>query len=153
LAPRTTERASLALARWLTIALGAFGTATAVLLAVVDVKFIWDAYLQVVGLFGGGLAGLFALGIFSRRANGPGAFGGALVAAGVVFAVTRYTDLHFFLYGGIGILSCMIFGYLLSLILPQKGEGRGHHSIWRTNGGPGPSVGASDSRAQTFVQK
>ena len=43
------------------------------LLASFDVGSLWDTFQAGMGLFGGGLAGLFALGILTRRANGPGA--------------------------------------------------------------------------------
>jgi solute:Na+ symporter, SSS family len=150
LVPSFNERKSLSLARWLTLLLGAFGTATAILLATADVKFIWDVYLQVVGLFGGGLAGLFALGIFSRRAHGRGAFCGAVAAAFIVFAVTKFTDLHFFLYGGIGILSCMLIGYVMSWVLPRGPTGAADLSIWSILAG---ARGEADGTARSSSTK
>ena len=72
------ERRSVRIARWLTAGMGAFATATAPALAALNLTSLWDAYINLVGLAGSGLAGLFALGIFTRRAVGVGAMIGAV---------------------------------------------------------------------------
>jgi SSS family solute:Na+ symporter len=72
----------------------------------------------VLGLFGGGLAGVFALGIFTRRAHGTGALIGLVAGSALVLWVQQYTRLHFFLYAAIGIAGCFLLGYLVSLMLP-----------------------------------
>jgi Na+/proline symporter len=69
-------------------------------------------------LFGGVVAGLFALGIFSRRATGPGALAGAIASAALVFAVKQFTPAHFFWYPVVGVAGCMAVGWLASLVLP-----------------------------------
>ncbi|MFW6125187.1 MAG: sodium:solute symporter family transporter, partial [Pirellulales bacterium] len=65
--PGGTEAHHLAVARWLTAALGLLGTAAAMILATFPVESLWDVFLAVVGLFGGTMAGLFALGMLTRR--------------------------------------------------------------------------------------
>lgn len=75
--PGTTERGRLRLARWLTLGLGVAATSAGLLLASYEVQSLWDLFLEMIGLFGGSLAGLFALGIFTRRAHGAGALVGA----------------------------------------------------------------------------
>jgi hypothetical protein len=45
---------------------------------------------------------------------------GACLSVATLFYAQRYTKIHFFLYGAIGILVCMIAGYFASLILPAK---------------------------------
>ena len=62
----------------------------------------------MMGLLGGGLAGLFALGIFFRSANSAGAMTGAVASVFILYCVQQQTDLHFFLYGAVGILSCVL---------------------------------------------
>ena len=83
-----------------------------------EIKSLWDLFTKILGLFGGSLAGLFALGIFTRRANGPGALIGAMASAATLFAVQKYTNIHFILYAGIGITVCVTVGYLASLLIP-----------------------------------
>lgn len=74
--------------------------------------------LEVIGLLGGTLSGLFVLGIFSRRGNGRGAVVGALLSAALVFTVRAVYPLNVFAYAPIGLLSCFTFGWLASLLLP-----------------------------------
>ncbi len=64
------------------------------------------------------VAALFVLGIFTRRANSAGAIIGVICSTAILFYVQRYTDVHFFLYAGIGITVCASVGYLASLLLP-----------------------------------
>jgi SSS family transporter len=113
-----TEEKKMRLARRLTLLLGVVGTSAALLMATYEIKSLWDLFLQVLGLFGGGLAGVFALGIFTRRAHGTGALVGVLASAVVLWFVQRYTHIHFFLYAALGITTCLVVGYLVSLLLP-----------------------------------
>ena len=112
--PLSSDRRRLLLARLLTGVLGAVATATSIALATFDVGSLWDAFQVMMGLLGGGLAGLFALGIFFRSANGKGAMTGAIASVFILYWVQQYTDLHFFLYGAVGILSCVAVGVLAS---------------------------------------
>ena len=70
---------------------------------------------MIVGLFGGPLAGVFILGIFTRRATTTGALIGAFAGAAVVLCVQNLTDVHFFLWAACGVLVCVGLGYLVSL--------------------------------------
>jgi Na+/proline symporter len=120
--PQSTDRERLTLARQLTLVVGAVGTGGALLLASADVAGLWDTFLSALGLFGGGLAGVFALGIFTTRASSRGALAGLVASAAVLFLVQRYTSVHFFLYAGIGIVTCMGVGYLVSFVWPRDGR-------------------------------
>ncbi|MHC4355206.1 MAG: sodium:solute symporter family protein, partial [Planctomycetota bacterium] len=73
LKPGSSDRARLRLARIITVVLGMFGTGCALLMATYEITSLWDFFLALLGLLGGGLAGLFILGIFTRRANSAGA--------------------------------------------------------------------------------
>ncbi|MEZ4702782.1 MAG: sodium:solute symporter [Rhodothermales bacterium] len=112
--PNEPDAAYLRLARRLTVGLGVLGTSAALALATFEVKSLWDVFLQLVGLFGGSLAGVFALGMFTRRADARGAWVGALASAAILFGVQRYTSLHFFLYAGVGVVSCFVIGLAAS---------------------------------------
>lgn len=118
--PAKPDRLRLRLARWLTAILGVMATAIAALLATFDIASLWDVFQQVAGLFAGSLAGVFALGIFTRRATGAGALIGALSGVLLLYWVKTHTPVHFFLYAAIGVVTCMIVGYGLSLVLPSE---------------------------------
>ena len=120
--PDSTDAARLRLARSLVLILGVFGTASALWMAATDVKSIWDFFQKTVGLFGGGLTGLFILGLFTRRANGVGALIGAVTSAAIVYAVAALTPLNFFYYAAIGCLSCVGIGYVVSLVIPGRAK-------------------------------
>lgn len=116
--PRATDASRLLLARILVVALGVFGTGSALWMAASDVKSIWDVFQTLVGFFGGGLTGLFVLGLFTRRAHGIGAIIGAVSSAAAVVAVAQYSRLNFFYYAAVGCLCCVGVGYLASLFIP-----------------------------------
>ncbi len=112
--PGLPDKHYLGLAKQLTIILGVLGTGFALYMAYVQSKSIFDVYLQILGLFGGGLAGLFALGIFTRRGTATGALAGFIVSAIVLYIVKTSTDTHFFLFAGIGMMTCILIGILVS---------------------------------------
>jgi len=118
--PAAEDWRSLRLARWLTLLLGVVGIAAAALMATYPIKSVWDIFLTILGLFGGSLAGVFALGIFTKRAHAVGAVIGIVVSVVTLFLVQRYTAVHFFLYAGIGIIACVVAGYLSSILIPAK---------------------------------
>ena len=116
--PNVPDRRCLYVARWATVAVGLAGTTLALMMAGWNIKSLWDQLSIVIGLFAGGLGGLFLLGILTRRAHGVGAVI-ALAASGVVqFLVKEFTPAHFLLYSFTGVASCLIVGYLASLLIP-----------------------------------
>jgi Na+/proline symporter len=118
--PEAGDTDRLRLARNLTLAFGVLGTAAALLMASFDIRSLWDLFLRILGLLGGGLAGIFALGIFTRRAHGRGALVGILTSALLLGWVQQRTAVHFFLYGAIGIVTAFVVGYGASLLLRDK---------------------------------
>jgi len=76
-------------------------------------------FSMILGLLGGGLGGLFVLGIFTRRANGPGAIVGLLASGVVQYAVKTHTALHSFMFALTGMVSCVVIGYLVSFFFPR----------------------------------
>jgi len=116
----TSDRRRLGVARGVTVAVGLAGTAFALVMAGWEIKSLWDQLSRFIGLFAGGLGGLFLLGIFSRRTHGVGAVIG-LVASGIVqYAISRWTPLYLLLYTATGIGSCVLIGYLASLVIPSR---------------------------------
>lgn len=121
---KKTEGDSLRLARWLTVIVGVFGTGMALYMAAQDVSSIWEKYMEYIGLYGGALFGIFALGIFSRRANGPGVIVGAICGSACLLAAKTRPEIPFLLYSTIGIIANVVVGYIASIIfsafLPSK---------------------------------
>jgi solute:Na+ symporter, SSS family len=121
LRPGLRDRHYLRLARWLTALVGVAGTAAALVLAGSDIRSLWEAFLTVIGLFGGTVSGLFVLGIFSTRAHGRGAVAGAIASGALVWWVSAARLMSFWCFPVVGVVSCVIVGWLASLVLRGPG--------------------------------
>lgn len=119
-----TEAQELRLARGLTVVVGGLGVGAAFLLAAMNLESMFDTFLKLVGLTGSALAGLFLLGIFTRRANTAGALAGAIASCLVLYWVQQRTSLNFFLYAPVGMGTCFGVGYAVSCL-----TGREHRSL------------------------
>ena len=115
-----SDRACLVLARWLTGLVGVVGTAVALIMATFEIKSLYDMFVQLVALLGGGFAGVYALGMLTRRAHATGAFIGAAASVIVTVLVKTHTPIHFMLYGVVSVLTCVVVGYVASIVLSGK---------------------------------
>ncbi|MCB0731581.1 MAG: sodium/solute symporter [Ignavibacteriae bacterium] len=115
-----TDHQSLIIARIVTLVIGIFGTTFALLMVSWEIKSLWDQFNLIVGLFVGGLGGIFLLGMFTKKANGIGAIIGLVFSAILQYLLSNYTDLNLLLYAASGFCSAVIIGYLFSLIFPVK---------------------------------
>lgn len=115
-----TEISALRLARILTVLLGAFGTGVALFLAELESTSLFNTYLKLLGMAGGGLAGIVALGMLTKRAHGWGAITGAVISSGCVYFVSAYNLTHFYMHGAVGFLVAFGIGYALSTIFPHR---------------------------------
>ena len=114
-AKKATEARALFLAKALTLLFGLFGTLSALYVATINESTIFPLFIKFLGLVGGGLAGLFVLGVCTKRANGSGALVGAVLSGAAVY-YAQGTAMHFFLYGMVGFLTSFIVGYPASII-------------------------------------
>lgn len=113
--PGLTDAQALQAARWATLWAGLFGLVMALLLARAGIpRSLWETFLTVVGLFSGAVSGLFVLGLFSRRANGPGALVGGATSVAVVLWVYWQQWTTFWLFSAIGVTTCVVVGWLAS---------------------------------------
>src|SRR5690606_18107954 len=87
-AKNATPQKSLRLAEIVTVIGGLIGIGTALLLAAADIKSALDTSFVLMGLLGGGFAGCYALGMFTKRANWQGAFIG--VGTSLVLTLTAW---------------------------------------------------------------
>ena len=142
------------LARWVTLAMGVAGTATGLLFVDPTIKSLFDQFIGILGIFLGVLAGLFALGATTHRANGTGSLVGAFVAilvmTSIVFAANNralfgfgfrgfYDSTGFpiykvngYLYALIGITICYVVGLLASLVLPSTSKDLEGLVLWQS---------------------
>lgn len=114
------EAQALFLSRLLTVVLGVFGTATALYLATRESQSLFNDYLKLLGMAGGGLAGIVALGMFTTRAHGWGAITGAVVSSVSVYVVYENNLTHSYMYGAVGFLVAVAMGYGVSRLIPAR---------------------------------
>ena len=116
----TSDAVSLKVARWVTVIVGILGTILAGFMALYPVTSLFFLFQEFVGLFGSALAGVFILGIFTRKTHGYGALAGGLISVLVLVYLKYYTALNFYIYPLVGIPVCVISGYVLSFIIPGR---------------------------------
>ena len=148
-----SEKGYLALARFVTVLLGILGTAAGLMFVQPGIKSLFDEFIGILGLFLGVLAGLFALGATTRRANGRGSLVGALTAIVVMTMIVlaskdkQLLGLDFramfdsmgveiyrvngYLYAFVGITICYVVGYLASLVLPEQKKDLEGLTLWK----------------------
>lgn len=117
--PNSTDRLRLTVAKSLTLFIGVGGTAAALILASFEVRSLWEEFMKVVAIAGSSLAGLFFLGIFTRRANAAGAIAAIIVTPMVIYYVSVHTPVSFLTWSMIGIVTCVSIGYFVSLLFPN----------------------------------
>jgi Na+/proline symporter len=108
---------------------------------------LWDEYLRLAALIGGGFPGVFALGLLTRRANAPGVLIGAIASIFVTWYLQAQTATNVFFQGFAAIASCMVIGYAASFVFgsavarkPLAGL-----TLWDVSM---PSAGASPGKVQ-----
>lgn len=115
-----TSSTLLDVAKGSTLVIGLLGTLFALWMSTSDIASLWDQFTTLLGLFTGGLGGLFLLGIISRQANGRGAIVGLAGSSVIQYFVSAYTHLHLFLYAAVGLISCVVIGHLASLLIDDR---------------------------------
>jgi solute:Na+ symporter, SSS family len=112
----STERGYLNAARAITCVMGIVGTLLGLIFVDPEIKSLFDTFIKVIGLFMGVLGGLFVLGVLTRKANAFGALTGAFVGAMVMFLLWKFTNVNGYLYTVSGIVTCVVAGYVASVV-------------------------------------
>lgn len=109
---------SVLFAEVITVVAGLVGIAAALLLSRYDIHSLFDVSIELAGLLGGGFAGAYTLGMFTRRANSPG----VAIGIGASIALTTFAWsmnlVHPYFYLAISIMLCIVIGYIASLFFP-----------------------------------
>ena len=118
LVKKPDPKKSVRFAEAMTVAAGLFGIGAALLLSRFDIHSLFDVSIELAGLLGGGFAGAYTLGMFTRRANSPGVAIG--VASSIVLTTIAWSMslVHPYFYLAISILLCIVIGYAASLLFP-----------------------------------
>ena len=118
LARNPDEKTALRIAEWSGVGVGLIGIAIALVMSRYDIHSLFDVSIELAGLLGGGFAGAYTLGMFTRRANSAGVAIG--VAASVLITLVCWSmDLvHPYFYLAISIALCIVIGYVASLFFP-----------------------------------
>lgn len=115
-----------------TIVWGLLGTGVAFLL--IQVTSALDAWWTLSGIFGGGMLGIFLLGMICRRAGNPAAVTGTLLGIGVICWMTFSSKLeilpshlrshfHAFLIPVFGTLTILLAGLFITTLKQKKTTG------------------------------
>ena len=131
-----TPAKSVKVAETATILAGLIGIGTALLLATADIKSALDTSFVLIGLLGGGFAGCYALGIFTRRANWQGAFIGVGASLVLTFTAWIFGLVHPYFYIVIAILTCIVVGYLASHVFPAPTQSLAGLTIYTPRAAP-----------------
>lgn len=118
LARNPTQKSSLRFAEWMSVLIGLVAIGLALLLSRYDIHSLLDLTIELVGVLGGGFAGAYTLGMFTRRANSAGVSIGVATAIVVTVVAWWYDLVHPYFYLGISIFVCIVVGYLASLLFP-----------------------------------
>ena len=113
------EKSYMKVARALTFLSGLLGTLVGLIFIDPEIRSLMEAYFKVIGMFMGALGGIFVLGALTKRANSLGAIVGLTSGVLVMISAWQFGWANGYLYGTIGILTCLIIGYVVSLISPK----------------------------------
>jgi solute:Na+ symporter, SSS family len=125
--PETSQKKRLAFAKVVVVTAGILGIGIGIYSSRAEASLI-DLILTFMGYFAGGLLGLFLLGMLTRRANGHGAFAGAVTGTLIVLMVTEndfplprlyewfgFGAIPFIWSTAVGLVVTLVVGYLASL--------------------------------------
>ena len=100
-------------------------------LLTMDLPTLWEAFMRIMAYIGGGFGGIFILGMFTRRAHEVGAILGVIASFGMAWYFNN-SDLSVH-YSALTLLitgSCIVVGYVSSLIIPWKRKPLAGLTVW-----------------------
>jgi Na+/proline symporter len=130
LAKDPTPKKSVLFAELATVATGLAGIGVALLLSRFDIHSLFDVSIELAGLLGGGFAGAYTLGMFTRRANSAGVAIGVASSIALTLIAWSMDLVHPYFYLAISIMLCIVIGYLASLFFPAPTRDLDGLTIW-----------------------
>ena len=140
--PELSEQTRLRFAKYVVVVAGLLGIVIGIYAARTEAPLI-DLIMTFLGYFAGGLLGLFLLGMLTSRANGTGAFVGAIAGTLTVLMVTEndiplprlyetfgFAPIPFIWSTAIGLAVTLVVGYLVSLAGPRVPDSRLANTSW-----------------------
>jgi solute:Na+ symporter, SSS family len=118
LAKNPTPKKSVLFAEIMGVLVGLSGIGLALLLSRFDIHSLFDVSIELAGLLGGGFAGAYTLGMFTRRANSQGVAIGVGASIALTLLIWSFDLVHPYFYLAISIMLCIVIGYLASLLFP-----------------------------------
>ncbi len=94
---------SMGFARRVVWLAGGFGTLSALAMASLEIAFLWDFFLSMMGLLGSALAGIVAVGVFLPRIGSRQLWPGIWAAAAVLLTLRFLTPVHGLALGFAGV--------------------------------------------------
>jgi len=117
--PQAGDREIMRVMQVTTLVVGLVGTGIALWLLNAPMPTLWETFMRLMALVGGGFGGVFILGMLTRRTNQAGAFVGVGISFVVAyFLQTIQVPIHYSGLGALITLSCVLTGYAASFLLP-----------------------------------
>jgi solute:Na+ symporter, SSS family len=111
-------KVSVRFAEAMTVVTGLLGMGVALLLSRYDIHSLFDISIELFGVLGGGFAGVYTLGMFTRRANWQGVTIGVAASIALTMIAWSMSLVHPYFYLAISILLCIVIGYCASWLFP-----------------------------------
>lgn len=105
------------LARIIIVVAGLLSLALAIYLMLGNTSQTWNLFLAITGIFGVPIAGIFAVGIFTEKANTPGVLIG-LIAAAIITYFVQAAAVSPFIVSCVSFISAFVISYVVSLFTP-----------------------------------
>jgi SSS family solute:Na+ symporter len=115
---KPSPKISVRFAEAMTVVTGLLGMGVALLLSRYDIHSLFDISIELFGVLGGGFAGVYTLGMFTRRANWQGVAIGVAVSILLTMLAWSMSLVHPYFYLAISILLCIVVGYCASWLFP-----------------------------------
>ncbi|MDC4186810.1 sodium:solute symporter [Loigolactobacillus coryniformis] len=106
------------LARLIIIGSGLLGLALAIYLMLGNTSQTWNLFLAITGIFGVPIAGIFAVGIFTEKANTPGVLTG-LIASAIITYFVQAAAVSPFIVSCVSFIAAFVISYIISLLTPN----------------------------------
>jgi len=119
LVKKPDPKKSVLFAEVATVVTGLIGIASALVLSRFDSHSLFDVSIELAGLLGGGFAGAYTLGMFTRRANWQGVAIGIIGSSTLTTLAWTMKLVHPYFYLPISIMLCIVLGYLASYLFPK----------------------------------